>query len=545
MNWIKQTHFKWLLAILFLQMSLIVIVHGSARGADPDPAQPAEAIPGSSPETLAEPGNCRYGVATLGSSQVDWVDDLKAGWYLSFGTSTVPAPNNAEFVPVVTVKQNKTSTGAYLPSYSVIPALNESELGWLVDNRPGKLWIIGNEVDRGPDPGQIAGGQGDTYPDVYARAYHEVYHFIKGRDPSAQIAPSALVQVTPGRLQYLDLFWQAYKNRYGTAVPVDVWNMHVYILPEANPSGQPNSIANIALGTDPALAKRESGNDPNKCPLDNIYCIAEHDNLAVFAQQVVAMRTWMANRGYRHTPLILSEFSLLYPYQIDPGGTCWLADEYGNCFTPARVTAFLNNAFNYLESATDPNLGYPLDGNRLVQQWLWFSVNNEAGVGNISDLITYSNSQYVLSQVGTAFRNYVQGRPTSINLFPDGVSYPVAFAGGGGTANVILSATLRNNGNKAPINQFFVTFYANAALTQPIGSATVEAPSAYHSGMAGCARQQIKVSVNWNNLPPGLHRYWVKVDSSGVVAESNEGDNVRSGFVIINPFQVYLPLSQR
>jgi hypothetical protein len=234
---------------------------------------------------------------------------------------------------------------------------------------------------------------------------------------------------------------------------------------------------------------------------------------------------------------------LLYPYEVDPDG-CWLADEYGNCFTTSRVIAFLNNSLNYLESATDPNLGYPLDGNRLVQQWLWFSVNNENGVGNISDLITSSGSQYVLSQVGTAFRNYVQSRPTSINLFSDGVSYPVAFASGG-TADVILSATLRNNGNKAPINQFFVTFYANAGLTQPIGSATVEAPSAYHSGMAGCARQQIKVSVNWNDLTPGLHRYWVKVDSSSVVGESNEGDNVASGFVIINPFQVFLPLSER
>lgn len=545
MSWMRKTQLRWLSALLLMQVLLIMIVHGAARSEDPDPVQPAVPIVGSSPETMAEPGNCRYGVAALGPSQVDWIDDLKAGWYLSFGSNMVGAPNNAEYVPVVGVKQNKTASGTYLPSYTVLPALNESELGWLVDNRPGKLWIIGNEVDRGPDPGQTVGGQGDTYPDIYARAYHEVYNFIKDRDPSAQIAPSAMVQVTPGRLQYLDLFLQAYKDRYGSSVPVDVWNMHVYILPEANPSGAPNGIANIALGTDPALAKRESGGDPTKCPLDSVYCFAEHDNMTVFAQQVVAMRTWMANHGYRHTPLILSEFSLLYPYQIDQGGTCYIQDEYGNCFPPSRVIAFLNNAFNYLESAVDPNLGYPLDGNRLVQQWLWFSVSNDGGVGNISDLITSSEGQYVLSQVGAAFSSSVQSRPTTVNLFPDSVSYPVAFTDGGGTADVTLWATLRNNGNRAPFNQFFVTFYRDANLTDPIGSATVEAPSPYRSGMAGCARQQIKVNVNWNNLTPGLHRYWVKVDSSSVVGEINEADNVASGYVIIDPEQIFAPLSHR
>ena len=52
-----------------------------------------------------------------------------------------------------------------------------------------------------------------------------------------------------------------------------------------------------------------------------------------------------------------------------------------------RLTSFLNGTVNYLESATDASLGYPLDGNRLVQQWMWFSVNT-SGAGSVANLVT-------------------------------------------------------------------------------------------------------------------------------------------------------------
>ncbi len=146
--------------------------------------------------------------------------------------------------------------------------------------------------------------------------------------------------MTPGRLQYLDKVWQAYQTRYGQTMPVDIWNMHLYILPEANKDGVSNGIASIALGTDPALAIRESGGNPNLCSDPLVYCYAEHDDLAIFAQQVVAMRTWMKQHGQQDKPLIISEYSILYPYDIVPGG-CYVRDEYGNCFTPQRVSTFM------------------------------------------------------------------------------------------------------------------------------------------------------------------------------------------------------------
>jgi hypothetical protein len=523
--------------ILLFQIAVVLLVHKAiADSGTPEPRQADK-----SHETLMEVGlaNCRYGVATLSLPQVDWVDDLGAGWYLNFGPSTASASNSAEYVPVISVRQNKDANGNYLPTYSISPPLTNNGLGNLIDDNPNTLWLVGNEVDRGPNPGETTGGQGDTFPDIYARAYHEVYHFIKQRDPSAQVANSALVEVTPGRLQYLDKVWQAYKTRYGREMPVDVWNMHLYILPEVNPAGEPNGIASVALGTDPALGKKESGGNGNLCPQSNIYCIAEHDDMNIFNEQVLAMRTWMRDHGQRYKPLVMTEFSILYPYE-DDGPTCYLEDEFGNCFTPQRVTNFLNSSFNYLKNAVDPNLGYPKDGNRLIQQSLWFSVNNGTGVGNVSDLVRDD----VFTQPGQAFKNFVFAQPVNVNLFVDGVNNPTVTTGGG-TGNVKLTVTIRNNGSVAPGSNFFVTFYKDAALTQPIGTTAVAAPSPSAPGMTGCSRLTKEASINWNNLTPGAHHFWVKIDSTNAVIEITESDNVGSGTAFVNANQSFVPVVRR
>jgi hypothetical protein len=51
--------------------------------------------------------------------------------------------------------------------------------------------------------------------------------------------------------------------------------------------------------------------------------------------------------------------------------------------------------------------------------------------------------------------------------------------------------------------------------------------------------------VNWNNLNPGVHKYWVKLDSTNAVVELSEGDNVGTGTVFINPNQSFVPVVSR
>lgn len=523
---------------------------------------PAGAIPGESapagssfqfaPIINSEPetgvSNCRYGITTLGNEQVGKVDDLGSGSYLDFGWRATAASNGAQYIPMVVVKGDRDASGNYLHTYTVSPRIDitdptdPSGLRFWLGVYPGYLWFVGNEVDRGPDPGGTTSLQGDLYPEDYARAYNEVYQYIKQYDAKAKVAVSGLVQVTPGRLQYLDLVWAAHIEEFGYPMPVDVWNMHLYILPEVNPAGQPNGIANVALGTNPALGRKESGGNAALCALSEVYCYAEHDDMNVFAEQVVAMRTWMKNHGERNKPLILSEYSLLYPYVVD-GSTCFIQDEYGQCFTPQRVQNFLTASFNYLDSTTSTSLGYPLDNNRLIQQWVWFSVNNQDYAGSVSNLYNHDNDGNLttLRQLGEMFISRTNGQAAARNLLPDKAATPAAFLDGAASVNVPIWVTFRNNGNTQITTPFQVTFYSNSTLTNVIGSATVTPqPSVF-----GCATVDYKANVTWTNLVAGKHRYWAKVDSQNVIVESNEGDNVIQGYVLVDPDQIRLPVISR
>ncbi len=472
--------------------------------------------------------NCRYGVVAR-SSQLDVVPTLGAGWILKFSTPYWPnitPANNAERVHLIKTHQAKTMGGEYLPDYTTNTPLNQGFADYISDN-PGNLWIIGNEVDRI--------GQGEMFPEIYAQAYHEVRHFIKMADPSARIGISGLVQVTPGRLQYLDMVWDAYMQKYAIPMPVDVWTMHVYVLPEVESDGiTPNGIASVALGTNPSLGKRSSDNDPNVCSDPDVYCFAEHDDVSIFAEQVVAMRQWMKDHGQQQKPLVLSEYSILYPYE-EEGESCFLQDEFGNCFTPQRIKTFMNETFDYLNNAQDVNLGYGLDDNRLVQQWIWYAVH-ETGAGVSSNLVQADFE--TLNLLGQNFRDRVYGEELYVNLAVDHVPSQIATIGAGGKATAQLSVRFLNNGNTAVDQTFDVTFYKDAALTQEIDSVSV------NSIARGCASNYYTASVDWPNLDPGEHQFWVHIDTEDDINEkpAEDSDNIGVGTVLVNSDMIALPV---
>lgn len=475
-----------------------------------------------------EIANCRYG-ATV-EEGVSGISTLGLGWFLNFAanTSVMPA-NDAEFAHVIRVRQDKTVSGLYLPTFKISPPLTNAGLGHLVEANPGGLWLVGNEPDRGPDPGSTVSIQDDTFPDVYAQAYHDTYHYIKQIDPTAQVAIAGLVQVTPGRLQYLDIVWDSYWSKYGTPIPVDVWNMHIYILAEANINGDPNGIASIALGTDPALAKRSAAT-PSECSLDNVYCIAEHDDINIFKEQVVAMRTWMKAHGQQNKPLILSEFSSLFSPYYERGGTVKFLDEFGEQFTIDRIDNFMDASVSYLKTATDPNLGYPSDGNRLVQQWMWFSMYSTS-IGWGSDLL--KDDLTTLSQIGQTYQDYIDTNSYNVNSLVGRVSSSIGPIVAG-QADVQLSAEIRNNGAKMITEPITARFYKDAALTQPIGS-TITLPD----GLRGCATSLVTATTTWTDLAPGFYNYWIKVNT--VAGETNTADNVASGNFLIDETPVSMP----
>ena len=304
---------------------------------------------------VAEPGlfspRQRMGfVAPLRDVERYDIAQLGAGWHISCqrGEDPVPAAG-MECAQLVGV------TGGV--SQSDLASLRE-----IAASHPGRLWLVGNEPD--------VIWQLNATPEEYARLYRDVYEAIKGADPTSQVAIGATSQVTPLRLRYLDEILAAYSRIYSEPMPVDVWNIHLAVLREER--------GTWGVDIPPGMPDDEG----------TLYQIEDNGDIEILKEQVVAFRRWMAERGLRDKPLIVTEFSVLMP------------PEYG--FPVERVESFMVAAFDYLMTATDEDTGYPPDGNRLVQRWAWYSVADSVyATGNLFDPETRQ-----ITPLGEAFAAY-------------------------------------------------------------------------------------------------------------------------------------------
>ncbi len=502
--------------------------------------------------------NCRFGVTQLlnftdppgldFTESKQWISTLGAGWFQNYHAYDVGSetPDDVTFVYMIRVRQDIVN-GVRQPTYTFTPPLTDAGLGQVLRDNPGALIIVGNEPD-------VANSvQDNTMPDVYAHAYHEAYEFIKRADPTAYVAVGALSMATPGRLQYLDIVWDTYLAFYGVPMPVDVWTIHLNILAEKTAAGT-DADGKIALGTDPALALLSSGGNPALCPPSHtdvdphpdVICVAEHDDLDLFIQQLLAFRTWMKEHQQQEKPLILSELTLLYPFDDPDSEACAITDELGNCFTPERVLAFFHAVANWLESseAIDEELGFPLDGNRLVQQWNWYSlITLPHWSGGASNLLLQNyddfaaGSEDALTLLGQAFQAFVMSQPTAANLAIGIIS------GGngqvdqpGGTATVNLTIHFFNNGTATVSEPFEITLYGDAALTQVLATVVFD-PAAENAPVNGCAwnRSTHQITMEVSDLEAGVYSFWAVIDSQNDIVESSETDNVGNGLITIMP----------
>ncbi len=252
------------------------------------------------------------------------IDPLRLGWYLDWqARADPPRPGGLEYVQMVRLKD-----GVLRPDAETLAAIARAN--------PGSLWLVGNEPD--------VKWQDNVEPAAYARLYHQAYTAIKGADPTARVAIGGVSQPTPLRMRYLEAVLAAYREQFGAAMPVDVWNVHNFILREERGS----------WGVD----------IPPGLPDDRgiLYEIDDSGNLEAFRRQIWDFRRWMAAQGYGGWPLIVSEYGIPMP------------EDYG--FPPERVVAFLRGTFDFFLTAADPALGDPADGYRLVQRWCWYSLDD-------------------------------------------------------------------------------------------------------------------------------------------------------------------------
>jgi len=271
------------------------------------------------------------------------VAPLQVGWYSDWkysATPAMPADATLEYVQLIRVGDS-----AWPPDWDAVRNA--------VLLNPEATWIIGNEPEC---PNQDA-----VTPEVYAQRYHEAYTKIKGWSLSAKIAIGGIVEPTPLRFRWLEKVMQAYEAAYGSSMEVDVWNIHIQILPEGAP-GNDRAGAGVPVGIDP----QAEGLLPRQ------YTLPDCANVQIFETMVWDFRDWMKTHGQQDKPLIISEMGVLQPsiYLVE-GGTEQERKERGD----QLIEQFMVQVFDWLLHTTDEELGCPSDEYRLVQRWLWFSLN--------------------------------------------------------------------------------------------------------------------------------------------------------------------------
>ena len=289
---------------------------------------------------------------------------LNGGWYLNWSASANPDhPGGAEYARVIILDSNVPWCQAATEAGQVTPSFTGTALIEAIQLHPGALWIIGNEPD------SLYNGH-PIQAELYAEFYHYFYHTIKTADPAARVSVAPIVQPSPLRMEYLDKMLSHYQATYSETLKTDLWNIHFYNLNEG-------SCGSWGVAVPPESSQSQGWSIPFSA--DVILDINDAEtNLRAFRQ-------WMADNGYRDIPLLISEYGVLPP------------PSYGGFENPVAAQ-FLNDTFNLFLTVTDDQIGYPADGNRLIQMWNWFSTYYAPYGGDLFE----ANNQN-LTVIGDAF----------------------------------------------------------------------------------------------------------------------------------------------
>jgi len=358
---------------------------------------------------IAERPLWRFGAAKARRAILNFdpgdMKQLRLGWYVNWTTTEEVEPYGMEYVPMVRIKQLKDDgTGSpvqccydcdYLEPYAYTTTPDVATMTTYAAAHPGKLWILGNEIERvdWENSDGSCGGQDEILPELYAVAYHDLYSAIKGADPTAQIAIGGVIQGTPLRLEYLTKVWDAYQTEYSQDMPVDVWNIHAFVLQEKVDEWG----ADIPAGSEVTEGQ--------------LYTSLDNKDFSIAQGHLIAMRQWMKDHGQQNKPLIISEYGVNFPSWIDE-----------NEFSYEDVRdEFMVPSFDFFLNYTDANLGYPADDNRLVQRWNWYSLDDDSGWYDGEDYFQGFNGNLFysghgeepmgLSDLGQYWIDYVESLP--------------------------------------------------------------------------------------------------------------------------------------
>ena len=249
--------------------------------------------------------------------------------------------------------------------------------------------------------------------------------------------------------------------------------------------------------------------------------------MAYFQEFTRALREWMAAHGERNKPLINTEYGILYKslsgYEI----------------SAAQVNDYLTSTLDYMLTATDDDIGFPADENRLVQSWFWYSLNDGYWNGNL-----FNPNTKALTEFGITWKNYVSDSENPLASQPQQnllVTNPRAgqdsyLVSPSGSATVTLRVDVANSGNiKTTMgNNIVVNFwdgFPNAPSSNLIASRTLD-------DIPGCGGFTA-VEIEWPDRSVGKHTWYAQAVL--IAGETNPNDNITSGVVSVMT-RIYLPI---
>lgn len=437
----RPTFFPLLVALLLLLTTAVLVPRSaSAQEGSPDPDSGDTSATAPIYMPLVENNYVGMLGDRIGFTNGRWrlegyptISSLNAGWYLDWWSRPDPQrPRGIEYAQMVRVHQRLSCPIGTTPDRAICPyvrpyayALDPSldEIARNARANPGSMWLIGNEIDRRDWPG---GHQDEILPEVYAVAYHEIYHRIKQADPSAQVAIGAVIQMTDLRRRYLDKVWAAYQERYNATMPVDLFNVHNFIGSEMCRSERVNGRQQLVC--------YNMGVPPGETVMAGAYMGEDwrHTDHAAFDQQIRRMRQWMKEHGQMDKPLIVTEYGVLatddqicpHPEHADPrlrasARECYAAHPSGQIALtdPDYIHDFMLWTFDYFLNTKDCSLS-AVDDCRLVQRWAWFSLDSATawGFNRYGQLFDQDSRQ--ITEAGRKFGQWAAENNTALELNP-------------------------------------------------------------------------------------------------------------------------------
>ncbi len=367
------------------------IIQGQVTKGDPAPISFQNPDPQPAPDSFSTPytlnlslvknvlssANCHFGIGAPYGIQGYNISEVGVGTLLDWGRyRTALLPPNIDYLPIIRVDDN-----SFRSSLSSLP--------YFISRNPGATWIIGNE----PDSEVLY--QDHVSAEKYAERFFSIASVIRASDPSARIGFGSVIQPTPIRLYYLDKAMKRLSKLAGgmdkALALIDVYTFHAFILNEEqiyNPvkkswgAGWPLGYKS---GTWPApeVISIAPGNDETW----------KTHSIQIFKDRVIDIRKWMQKYGETDKPLWITEYGSLLP--STPGDFFRVSE--------TDAIAYMSDSFDFMLGYRDPNLGYAQDENRLVQLYVWYSLNEDLEKFGGS---LYDPKNHKITPLGKAFIDY-------------------------------------------------------------------------------------------------------------------------------------------